>query len=270
MYPGLRRSFLRALAWTGDPAHHSVVSGRAPAGATVELAKRFTTTTSPVLGADGLAGAPISFADGAHSTVRIGSSGRFAIHANPSTRPAAMGRPGRAPEGPPTADVPIVSPASTTSFAYNADDASDAPASARADFPFTIAPGDDDATVTARISWASPSDDFDLQILRVGDDGSETVLTASGQGDTTWEQASIAGDQFNARLAPGRYVVRVLDYASTDKAFSGQITFAGPSAAVPATPESWTLTCRVRGHVVGTRQVLVDRGQRVDVGSACA
>jgi hypothetical protein len=63
--------------------------------------------------------------------------------------------------------------------------------------------------------------------------------------------------------------VRVLDYASVDKAFSGQITFAGPAAAVPATPESWTLTCRVRGRVAATRQVRVERGQRVDVGAAC-
>jgi hypothetical protein len=268
-YPGLRRGFLRALAWTADPAHHSVVGGRAPAGATVELSKAFQTQTSPVLGADGLAGAPLTFADAAHSTVRVGASGRFAIHANPSTRPAAMGHPGRAATGPPSAPVAITSPGNTISFAYQTDDASDAPATARADFPFTIAAGDDDATATARISWADPHDDFDLQILRVHDDGSETLLTYSGQGDTTWEQATIAGERYNAPIAPGRYVARVLDYASTEKAFSGQITFAGPTAAVAATPEHWTLTCRVHGRVAGTRQVLVDRGQRVDVGSAC-
>jgi murein tripeptide amidase MpaA len=268
-YPGLRRAFLRALAWTADSAHHSVVSGRGPAGATVELSKAFETTTSPVLGPDGIAGAPLRFGEGVHSTLRIGPSGRFTVHANPSTRPAAMGSPGRDAQGPPTNAVPIVSPGTTTSFEYRSDDASDAPASARADFPFTIAPGDDDATVTARITWASPLNDFDLQILRVQADGSEKLLTVSGQGDTTWEQASIAADAFNAPLAPGRYIVRVLDYASVDKAFSGQITFAGPAAAVPATPESWTLACRVRGRVAATRQVRVERGQRVDVGAAC-
>jgi hypothetical protein len=268
-YPGLRRGLLRALAWTADPAHHAVISGRGPAGATVELSKVFQTTTSPVLDANGLAGAPLSFADTAHSTLRIGASGRFAIHANPSTRPAAMGRPGRPAEGPTTAAVPIASPGTTTSFAYTSDDATDAPPTARADVPFTIAPGDDDATVTARITWADPRNDFDLMILRVGADGGETVLSASGQASTTWEQVSIAADQFNGRLPAGRYIARVLDYASTDKAYSGAITFAGPTAAVPATPERWTLTCRVRGHTIATQQVLVDRGQRVDVGSAC-
>jgi murein tripeptide amidase MpaA len=268
-YPGLRRAFLRALAWTADGAHHSVVSGRGPAGATVELSKAFATTTSPVLGPDGIAGAPLRFDEGVRSTLRIGASGRFAIHANPSTRPAAMGRPGRAAQGPLTSEVPIVSPGTTTSFEYTSDDATDAPPSARADFPFTIAPGDDDATVTARITWASSLNDFDLMILRVGADGGQTVLSASGQSATTWEQVSITADQFNAPLPPGHYVARVLDYASVDKSFSGQITFAGPTAAVPATPESWTLTCRVRGRVAGTRQVRVDRGQRVDVGAAC-
>jgi len=268
-YPGLRRSFLRALAWTADPAHHAVISGRAPAGATVELSKAFTTTTSPVLGADGLAGAPLSFPERARSTVRIGASGRFAIHANPSTRPAAMGHPGRDPVGPTSGAVPIVSPGTTIAFAYQSDDASDAPATARFDVPFTIAAGDDDATATARITWADPRNDFDLQILRVHDDGSETLLTVSGQGDTTWEQTTIAADQFNDPLPPGRYIARVLDYASVDKAFSGEITFAGPQTAVPATPEAWTLTCRVGGRVAGTRQVRVERGQRVDAGAAC-
>ncbi len=31
-YPALRRSFQRALEWAADPAHHSVISGRGPAG----------------------------------------------------------------------------------------------------------------------------------------------------------------------------------------------------------------------------------------------
>lgn len=268
-YPGLRRAYLRALAWTADPAHHSVISGQAPAGATITLAKAFATATSPVLGADGIAGAPLSLADGVRSTLRVGAAGRFAIHANPSTRPAAMGRPGRAAEGPPSAAVPIASPGTTISFGYVRDDASDAPATARADIPFTIAAADDDATVTARIAWADPRNDFDLLLLRVHDDGSETVLASSAQAGTTWEQATWTAGQFNERLPAGRYVARIIDYQSTDKAFSGTITFAGPTPPVPATPERWTLTCHLGGRVAGTQQVLVDRGGRVDVGSAC-
>jgi len=268
-YPGLRRAYLRALAWTADPAHHAVIDGRGPAGATIELAKTFQTATSPVLGADGIAGAPLTFTDALRSTTRIGASGRFAIHANPSTRPAAMGRPGRAPEGPASADVPIASPGTTISAAYQRDDGSDAPATARVDVPFTVAAGADDATATVRITWSDPRNDFDLFVMRVNDDGSETLMASSGQGGTTWEQATLTGPQFNARIPAGRYVARVVDYASTDKAFNGQIAFAGPTAAVPATPERWTLTCRVGGRVAGTREVQVARGERVDVGSAC-
>jgi hypothetical protein len=268
-FPGLRRTYLRALDWTADPAHHSVISATAPAGATIELSKQFGSTTSPVLGDDGLAGAPLSFTDRPHSSLRVGASGRFAIHANPSTRPAAMGRPGRSADGPPSADVPIASPGTTISFAYKSDDASDAPVTARADTVFTIAAGDDDATASVRIAWADPRNDFDLALLRLNDDGSETPLASSAQGSTTWEQATLSPAEFNGRIPAGRYVARVIDYRSVDKAFSGRISFAGPTPAIPATPERWTLTCRVGGRVAGTQQVLVGRGQRVDAGSAC-
>ncbi len=269
-YPGLRRSFDRALAWTADPAHHAVIHGHGPAGATIELSKVFRTATAPVLGSDGLAGAPLSFPDRLHSSLVIGRSGRFAFHANPSTRPSAMGRPGRAPEGPATAGVPISSPGTTVSFAYGLNNAIDAPARARVDTPFTIAPGDDDAEVTARISWADPRNDFDLYVFRINADGSQTALAASAEANTTWEQTEVVPDTPDGRLPAGRYVARVIDYASTNKAFSGQITFAGPSPPVPATPERWTLTCRRAGRTLSTREVLVDRGASVGVGAACS
>jgi hypothetical protein len=268
-YPGLRRSFLRALEWTADPAHHSVISGRGPRGATIELSKQEQTSTSPVLGADGLAGAPLTFADHLRSTLRIGAGGHFSFHANPSTPPSAMGRPGRAAEGPPTAAIPITSPGTTVSFAYDDPNALDAPIGARVDVPFTIAPGDDDAKVSARITWADPHNDFDVFILRLNADGSQTPLSSSGQANTTWEEADLTPDTFDGRLPAGQYVVRIVDYASTDKAFSGQISFSGPTPPVAATPQRWTLTCRLRGRTLGTREVLVDRGRRADVGSAC-
>jgi hypothetical protein len=41
-------------------------------------------------------------------------------------------------------------------------------------------------------------------------------------------------------------------------------------AAVAAIKESWTLTCTGSdGKLKATRQVTVDRGQRVQVGNAC-
>ena len=83
------------------------------------------------------------------------------------------------------------------------------------------------------------------------------------------QQATLSPAEFNGRIPAGRYVARVIDYRSVDKAFSGRISFAGPTPAIPATPERWTLTCRVGGRVAGTQQVLVGRGQRVDAGSAC-
>jgi hypothetical protein len=180
-----------------------------------------------------------------------------------------MGRPGREPAGPTTAPVPIDSPGTTTSYAYSDPNGRDAPPGSRMDVPFTIAPDDDDATITARITWADPHDDFDLYVYRVEADGTETALGSSAQGNTTWEQATVTTGQFNGRLPAGRYVARVIDYATADKAFSGAITFSGPTPPVAATPQPWVLTCRVHGRAVATHAVLVERGQRADVGSAC-
>jgi hypothetical protein len=268
-YPGLRTSFDRALAWTADAHHHSVIRGRGPRGATISLSQTFQTLTSPVLGADGLAGAPLSFPDGRRSSLRIPASGRFTLHANPSTRPVAQGRPGRAPDGPTTTAVPITSPGTTTSFAYTQPDAGDAPATARVDIPFEIGQGDDDALVRARITWADPGNDWDLYVFRIGADGRETLVGSSGQGHTTWEQADVGPPTYNGRVPPGHYVVRVIDYATTDKAFTGQVTFSGPQPAVAATPERWTLTCRLHGRTRATHGVFVARGRQVDVGDAC-
>jgi hypothetical protein len=268
-YPGLRTGFDHALAWAAAPRHHSVIRGRGPRGATITLSQTFRTMTSPVLGPDGIAGAPLSFPDGRRSSLRIPASGRFTLHANPSTRPVAEGSPGRAPEGPTTAPVPIVSPGTTTSFPYTQPDASDAPASARADFPFTIAPGDDDAQIHARITWADPANDWDLYVFRIEADGTETLVGTSGQGHTTWEQADVGAGTYNGRLPAGHYVVRVVDYATTDKAFTGEITFTGPRPAVAATPERWTLRCAVHGRTRATHEVFVARGHAVSVGDAC-
>ena len=50
------------------------------------------------------------------------------------------------------------------------------------------------------------------------------------------------------------------------------MSFRSPTPRIETgTKESWTLTCTdAAGHVEATRQVIVDRGARANVGNACA
>jgi hypothetical protein len=63
----------------------------------------------------------------------------------------------------------------------------------------------------------------------------------------------------------------VVDYGGgTLSPWSGGVTFASPQAPVHGDREAWTLTCETAGgKVLGTKQVVVDRGQTVDVGNVC-
>ena len=211
-----------------------------------------------------------TFPDGLRSTMTIPADGRFRLHANPSTRPIAMGRDGREPAGPTTPAVSFTSPGDTVSHG-SGDPATADPESYR-DFPFTVRPGDDDATATARITWRSAADDWDLAVFRRSADPGvpDTQLGVSQQAGTTWEQVTVYGRTDDAALEPGDLYARVVDYETTDKRFDGTVTFAGPSPAVPPTPESWTLRCLAPGgQVLGEADRRIDRGEQADVGDAC-
>ena len=49
------------------------------------------------------------------------------------------------------------------------------------------------------------------------------------------------------------------------------MTFRNPNPPSPTgTKEAWLLSCAdKRGNVLATREVVVDRGETVDVGNAC-
>jgi hypothetical protein len=72
--------------------------------------------------------------------------------------------------------------------------------------------------------------------------------------------------------APGTYVLSVQNWAATG-GWTGEAkvfgAVSGTEVVVPAGIESWTITCeRPDGKVVGTEQVVVDRGQRKAI-TAC-
>jgi hypothetical protein len=91
------------------------------------------------------------------------------------------------------------------------------------DFPFTIAPDDQDGTVTVGIQWGNPADDFDLYVYRKNASGGLDQVGSSAQGTTTEEQAVVQAQQ--GPVEPGAYVIRVQNYASTNPDFTGTVKF---------------------------------------------
>lgn len=94
-YRGMREALLLAAEQARDPAGHAVLRGRAPAGRTLRLRRRFDTLTSPICTTDlaapggGCATTTPAYGvpDGLELTLRVGASGRWRWEPGPSTRP---------------------------------------------------------------------------------------------------------------------------------------------------------------------------------------
>jgi carboxypeptidase T len=78
----IRRAFLTAFDAAVDPGRHSVISGQAPRGIELTIAKSFSMDTSNVDGT--VSSFPITY----RSRMVVPESGRFEWHVNPSVRPS--------------------------------------------------------------------------------------------------------------------------------------------------------------------------------------
>jgi hypothetical protein len=254
---GNRESYYAMLASTVDPALHSTLTGSAPTGWTLRVHKEFVTPTSPVIAPDGSTGAPILYGDVLDSTYRpAGRQFRWAV--NPSTRPYVAGRLGRDPVAPPQADLTLVNPAGVP--AENQDD----PISgAHESVPFTVGgpPAVDNGKFTVHVEWAVPTTDWDLYILN----SAGQMVGQSARANTTQEEATLPDPP------PGEYTAVLVNYAGGAAAdWTGVVRFTSPLPTVRGPKESWTFTCETPGgQVRAARQVIVDRGQTVDLGNAC-
>jgi hypothetical protein len=246
---GNRAAYFLAQENAADTASHSVLTGRAPAGSVLRLRKTFQTPTSQ----------DTTFTDTLDSTIQVPANGAFEWHVNPSTRPLVAQERGREATGDPSPPQQFSSTGGTVPCA-NFDDP---PEGCYEDHAITVpsGPGIDNARATIRIEWATPASDYDMKVLR---DGQE--VGSSGQGTTNFEEVTL-GDP-----APGEYVVRVINYAAVEP-FSGTVTFEGPEAFQPAQTETWTLFCeQPEGTIRSARQVAIARGERrsLDLRSGCA
>jgi hypothetical protein len=257
---GNREGYFIAQENTADATKHSVVAGRAPAGAVLRLSKTFDTPTSQT-NADGT---PRTFEDRLDTTMKVGPDGRFEWHVNPSTRPLVAQERGREATGDPSPPQQFASRGEAVPCA-NFDDP---PETCYEDHLIEVPSGAgiDNATATVRIEWATPASDYDMKIYRADANGAATgdPVATSGQGTTNFEESVLSEPS-------GSYVVRVINYAAVEP-WTGEVTFAGPEPYQAAQQETWTLLCeQPEGTIRSARQVFVDRGERrsIDLRGDC-
>jgi hypothetical protein len=231
---GNREAYLLALANAVDPATHSVLTGKAPAGATLRLKK---TVAGPTW--EG------SIQDTLDTTMTVGPDGRYTWHVNPSTRPVVMDRQVETVSGEPVREQ---SWTGTTAPLQSTDQ------------EFTVDQDVDLLEIT--LDWPTP-DDLDLEVYAKNADGSLTQVGSSGNAVAEKERVLLQDP------AQGTYVLRVLNFASLTPTWTlTAALFNAESDTVPGLVEAWTLTCERNGRVVERVPVVIDRGQQLRVNLA--
>jgi hypothetical protein len=228
---GNREAFLIALENAVDPTTHSVLTGKAPAGATLRLKKTFATPTW-----EG------SIKDTLDTTMTVGPKGRYTWHVNPSTRPVVMDRQVETVSGDPVAQE---SWTGTTGPLQHTDQ------------EFTVDRDADLFEIT--LDWPTP-DDMDLEVYRKNADGSLTEVGSSGNFVNAKERVLLQDP------AQGTYVLRVINFASVTPTWTLTASlFEAETSTVAGLVEAWTLTCEIDGQVLERVPVVIDRGQQLRV-----
>jgi len=233
---GNREAYLTALASTVDTSRHSVVDVRkAPAGATLRLAKEFATPTY-----DGS-----SFTDRLETTTTVPRKGSVSWHVNPSTRPLVMEK---------REEVLASEPTRTETFTSTTPPAP----TQHQDVELEVTETGQNLLVVD-LDWATP-DDYDLEVYRKAADGSLTQVGSSGAFVGEKEQAVITDPE------PGTYVLRAINFASVSPTWTMTASLYESETVTSGSGlvEAWTLTCeRPDGTVLQRIPVVVDRGQAV-------
>ena len=255
---GNREAYYRFATANLDKSYHSTITGTAPHGRQLTVRKQFTSLTSPVIVDDSdpnLTKDPIEYRDRLSSSLDT-RGGRFSWAVNPSTRPVVAGRSGRVAQAPAQPTATLTNPAGV-------------PAEGESEFAtFTITglPTYDNGRAAVTVSWPGVPGDEALDW---------DVFVYNSAGDLVGQAATLADPEVAALIdpVPGTYTVEVNNYqggtAATD--WSGKVVFEQPKPpVVTGVKEAWMMTCaKKNGDVVASRQVVVDRGQSVDVGNAC-
>jgi hypothetical protein len=238
---GNREAFLIALENAADAAHHSVIAGRAPAGAVLRLTKDFATKTSRT----DESGNAKTIPDRLDSTLTVPSNGRYTWHVNPSTRPEVMEH-----------RVKIINETPTRTESTTKTAVVWAPGD-HVDVPFSL-PETGVGALRVKLDWPTP-DDLDLYVYYVQPDGSLLEVALSGNFILEKEEAIIELPE------PGQYIFRVVNFASVTTTFTTTASlhgYVGEDVFGGNIVESYTLTCeRPDGTVLQRTTVVVDRGR---------
>jgi hypothetical protein len=278
---GNRAAYMVAERNTMKRKEHSVISGRAPSGSYLELRKKFKTKTSPVIDSSGEPGDVIKFQEKLRDSLRMGRSGHFRWHVNPSTRPAVSGTPkGPKPRpGQPSDSVAFSGAAGASATPCADSDTSDETCWNDHAFEVEGGQGVDNGIAIIRAQWATVASDWDMKIFRDsdGDESSvgetDQVGSSLGVGGTTDAEATTIK---RPKLKPGDYVIRMINYAAVEP-YDGTVNFKKTpkrTGGAQGKIERWTLLCRASkgSPVLDRTKIRVDRGKvaHVDLSSGCS
>ena len=84
----MRGLYYDAFKAATEPALHSVITGTAPAGATLTLTKAYTLDSSSTVWTTGQPAEVRAFPNAIKTTMTVPASGKFEWHVNPSLRPS--------------------------------------------------------------------------------------------------------------------------------------------------------------------------------------
>ncbi|MGZ5314380.1 MAG: calcium-binding protein [Solirubrobacterales bacterium] len=235
----MREAYLIAGAYAADPAHHSVIEGTAPPGATLRLRKQFDAPAHPNQGG-------LTVAETLETALQVGAAGAYEWHVNPSSRPdldpgpgqdppaetwtMTCERPGQGSFGPQEVSVGRGGSATVDwGAACGVDPAENAPPVA----DFSASPA---APLSGQIvAFVSTSDDPDGAIATT-----EWDLEADGEFD---DSTALAATRTFAE--PGAYAVSVR--VTDDDGAAATATRTVAVAAAPVPPAAPTLAPRCRG-----------------------
>ncbi|HEX6712014.1 MAG TPA: hypothetical protein VF066_01470, partial [Thermoleophilaceae bacterium] len=279
---GMRAALLVAAESAANPGDHSVIEGKARKGMTLTLDKKFDTFSSPVCTfAQGVFTsspdspvAPLncvapgdrqSKPDHLQYTLTVPTNGHYEWHVPPSTRPFVFRHvtPGELEENPYETKKWTAEPADVRPDAQT--DCPDDNAACSAERRFAVT--EDNTQIKLDLDWTLKPQDFDLELYRVVDGGKLEEVDTSGNPSGVPESVTVTN-------APtGEYVARIV-YFLTGASQTGNANandweltlqrFRKSPDKVETGREEYTLTCSLpNGRVLDSRQVYVERGQRV-------
>ena len=299
---GLREALMLSLESAATPSHHSVIEGSAPAGRVLRARKTFQTMTSPVcqIALDEPAldqcqakTDPIAVDDFLESTMVVPPSGEFEWHVTPSTRPFVGARRDE-----------VISVTREETYAPQEGETG-TPAGSRivsdeygpeseTTREFTVAPEDNADELVVDLT-ADPAgggentnlEDYDVYLSYKQADGTLQPIGKPRDevppgGALIWTLEAGEG----ARVGPaqpeqiivsdppvGTYVAKIVNRVGTGATWELGVRRLDSTQRVveSGVKEAWTITCESADGktVYDTREVTIDRGQRVALDFAC-